>query len=193
MSEEIWKDIPDYEGKYQVSNLGRVKSCERQVWNGKKYFTHKERIMKGGFSGLGYLEFTLTKDGKGKSFNAQALVASAFLGYTLKKYHSILSGGNYDLKIIHKNGDVSDNRLENIEIPTHGENGEPLSGPFGTSYSGVIWHMGKQKWEAFFACYRTKTRYHIGYYDTDREAYNAWKPWKDEYFKMLKEVKDLQD
>ena len=41
--EEIWKDIKGYEGLYQVSNLGRVKSLPRLMWNGKGYYMSKEK------------------------------------------------------------------------------------------------------------------------------------------------------
>ena len=44
---EIWKDIKDYEGLYQISNFGRVKASEKTVWNGNKD---------------GYLNITLNKN-----------------------------------------------------------------------------------------------------------------------------------
>nr|MDF9460654.1 NUMOD4 domain-containing protein [Lactobacillus amylovorus] len=40
---EIWKDIQGYEGRYQVSNLGRVRSLDRYSWNGYKYWLQKKR------------------------------------------------------------------------------------------------------------------------------------------------------
>lgn len=66
---EEWKDIPDYEGLYQVSNYGRVKSL--------KY--GKERIMKQRKRKDGYLLVCLYKDGVIKSFTVHRLVASAFI------------------------------------------------------------------------------------------------------------------
>lgn len=43
--EEIWKDIKGYEGKYQVSNFGRVRSLDRLKWNGRTYCNQKGKIM----------------------------------------------------------------------------------------------------------------------------------------------------
>jgi hypothetical protein len=69
---EIWKDIPDYEGLYQVSNLGRVKSFKR---NGNS----KDRILKPRKNKNGYLYINLCKDGKRKNFEVHRLVCLAFL------------------------------------------------------------------------------------------------------------------
>ena len=65
---EIWRDIKGYEGKYQVSNTGKVKSL-----NYKR--TGKERIMKGNDNGHGYLRVSLTKDGKEKKCRVNRLIA----------------------------------------------------------------------------------------------------------------------
>lgn len=69
---EIWKDIKDYEGLYQVSNLGRVKSLNYK-------HTGKEIIMRPVKKANGYLEVSLCKDGKVKKFYIHRLVASAFI------------------------------------------------------------------------------------------------------------------
>lgn len=68
---EIWKDIKGYEGLYQVSNLGRVKS----LGNNKR---RKEKILKQVEDGGGYLFVLLCKNGKGKMFKVHRLVAQAF-------------------------------------------------------------------------------------------------------------------
>lgn len=69
---EIWKDILGYEGKYMVSNWGRVKSLNYRN-------TGKEGILKGVANGNGYLEVILFKEGKGKHYRINRLVAQAFL------------------------------------------------------------------------------------------------------------------
>lgn len=66
---EIWKDIEGYEGLYQVSNWGRVKSLK----------FGKEKILKPQTDINNYLRLYLFKDGKGKSFSVHRLVASAFV------------------------------------------------------------------------------------------------------------------
>lgn len=78
---EIWKDVKDYEGKYQVSNLGRVKSLERVVnHNGSKTRTFPERILKPNKVAFDYLQVTLYKDGKRKCKYIHNLVMESFIG-----------------------------------------------------------------------------------------------------------------
>ena len=72
MEEEVWKPIKDYEGLYEISNLGRVKSL-----NYKK--TGKEKILKNVENNYGYLMVGLTKNGKQKLFLVHTLVAEAFI------------------------------------------------------------------------------------------------------------------
>lgn len=73
---EIWKDIKDYEGLYQVSNLGRVKSLDRIDSNKHPI---KERLLKCGKVDGGYLAVALCKNGKYKTFLIHRLVAQAFI------------------------------------------------------------------------------------------------------------------
>lgn len=91
---EIWKDIPGYEGLYQVSNLGRVKS----FWLGK------EQIMKSCKNSSGYLFVKLYKDGKKKHYKIHRLVASVFL-----------PNPNNLLQVIHKDEDKTNNKVDNLE------------------------------------------------------------------------------
>ena len=69
---EEWRDIEGFEGKYMVSNLGRVKSLNY-------HRTGKEGILEGVDYGEGYLYVNLCKDGKGKQCRINRLVAQAFL------------------------------------------------------------------------------------------------------------------
>lgn len=101
---EIWKDILGYEGLYQVSTLGRVKSLNYNR-------SGKERIMKPVLYGNGYYIVKLCKNGKQKRFSVHRLVAEAFL-YKIPK----------GLVVNHLNQEKTDNRLENLEIVTQKEN-----------------------------------------------------------------------
>ena len=80
MTEE-WRDVKDYKGLYQVSNMGRVKSLKRIVWDSVRgyYKTVHERILKGKKSSTGYLQVHLYQDGKGKWCYVHRLVAEAFI------------------------------------------------------------------------------------------------------------------
>ena len=113
MIEEIWKDIPGYDGYYQVSNLGRVKSLSRTYTkkNMNAVFNTKECIkkpvlIKNQVSSNYYTSFSI--DGVRQTFTIMKLVGLTFLGETKK-------GECYQ----HKNKNTLDNRVENIEIVTH--------------------------------------------------------------------------
>lgn len=103
--EEIWKDIAGYEGYYQVSNLGRVKSLNRKIISGKgNRFTVGEMILKQTSDGRGYLNVGLTNQHGRKGFRVHKLVALAF----------VPNPNNYK-EINHKDEDKTNNRADNIE------------------------------------------------------------------------------
>jgi hypothetical protein len=81
---EIWKDVIGYEGLYQVSNLGNVKSLSKVKVSsnkkGKYLFTTKDIILKPGNDGAGYLRVCLTKDSKRMTKKVHRLVAESFIG-----------------------------------------------------------------------------------------------------------------
>ena len=94
---EIWKDIEGYEGLYQISDLGNVKSAYKH--NGRSNIILKQYVDKDG-----YLKIILYKDNKYKNFFVHRVVASAFIPNKL----------NYP-QINHINGIKTDNRVENLE------------------------------------------------------------------------------
>jgi len=99
-TQEIWKDIPGYEGEYQASNLGRIRSLKIL----KAYPCH----------GTGYPVVSLGSDGRGrdaKRAHVHYLVAAAFLGPRPVGYHTN-----------HKDGSRDNNNPENLEYITPGEN-----------------------------------------------------------------------
>ena len=99
---EIWKPKKDYEGLYEVSNLGRVKS----LGNGKS-INSKEGILKPGKIKQGYLQVTLCKNRKQKRFLVHRLVAEAFLP------------NPENLPFInHKDEDKTNNSVDNLEYCT---------------------------------------------------------------------------
>ena len=113
--EEIWKDIEGYEGLYQVSNYGRVKSLPKIHKTTKNYnklgYITKEKILRQRKTQRGYFLVTLYKDQKGKSLYVHRLVANMF----------ILNKDNKPC-INHKNGDKKDNKVTNLEWCTYSEN-----------------------------------------------------------------------
>lgn len=114
---ENWRDIEGYEGLYQISNIGRVKSLERTVPNyNQTGFTNsfkriKERIMKTKKDRKGYLYVELYNNGKSKVFKIHRLVAMMFLS-------------NVDNKpqVNHLDGNKENNCVDNLEWCTNIEN-----------------------------------------------------------------------
>ena len=78
---EIWKDVENYEGLYQVSNLGRVRSLERDIYcqNGTFHQHLKEKMLVPVLDRYGYQFVGLYKNGKRKKITVHRLVAEAFL------------------------------------------------------------------------------------------------------------------
>jgi len=80
MENEIWKDVPEYEGIYQVSNLGRVKSIKPRKLKNYKYKSYgHEKYLKSKIDKYGYLVHGLSKLGETKSYTLHRIVAKAFL------------------------------------------------------------------------------------------------------------------
>ena len=102
---EIWKDIKGYEGFYQVSNLGRVKSLKRVARNNHRV---RERILKTYIDKDGYIKCCLCKEGKRKPLMVHRLVAKAF----------IPNVNNYPV-VNHKDEVKDNNKVENLEWCTH--------------------------------------------------------------------------
>ena len=101
---EIWKDIKGYEGLYQISNLGRVKSL-------KYIHTGREKILKPSVDKQGYLNICLCKNGVKKWYLVHRLVYEAFVGDIPK-----------GMQVNHINEIKTDNRLENLNLMTPKEN-----------------------------------------------------------------------
>lgn len=108
---EVWKDIDNYEGIYQVSNLGNVKTLSRQIWNGKGFRTQCERILKQSDNEWGYNIVTLTKDSKRKPYKVHRLVAQAFIPNPENKE-----------QVNHIDGNKKNNNVQNLEWNTRQEN-----------------------------------------------------------------------
>lgn len=100
-NEEIWRPVIGYEDKYEVSNLDRVRSIKQN------------KIMKPQPTKDGYLRIRVSKDGIYTSKMIHRLVAEAFIP---------LPNNQYDYEVDHKDDDVSNNIVDNLQWLTHDEN-----------------------------------------------------------------------
>ncbi len=111
MKVEQWKDVLGYEGLYQVSNIGNVKSLDRVDPSGhKRIGKEKAKTLRNG-----YLSTTIFKDGVSKICNINILVLEAFVGKRPSGMESC-----------HNNGIKTDNKLENLRWDTHSGNAKDL-------------------------------------------------------------------
>jgi hypothetical protein len=147
MEEEIWKDVIGYEGLYQVSSLGRVKSLSR----GKEKILKPEKRNE-------YYSVVLSKNSIKKHKTNHQLVAESFID---KDYRS------KNLVVNHKNFNKLDNRLENLEVVSIRENSNRKHIKSSSKYTGVT----KSKYKGWISTIvlNGKNMY-LGSFDSEKEA-----------------------
>lgn len=106
MNKEIWKDIKEYEGLYQVSNLGNVRGLQSR-WGTRE----TPNIISQQTTKKGYKRVPLSKNNKSKQFMVHRLVYETFKGKIKNNY-----------EINHKDLDRSNNKIDNLEEMTHADN-----------------------------------------------------------------------
>lgn len=108
---EVWLPVKGYEGLYEVSNYGRVKSLDRYASNGKSIILYKGKILSNLIGSDQYYHVHLYKDGKRKPFLVHRLVADAFL-----------SNDNNKREVNHIDENKLNNCVWNLEWVTSSEN-----------------------------------------------------------------------
>jgi len=117
MEAEVWKAVPKYDGYYEVSDQGRVRSVHRRVrradakGGGTQLCRGRILVPRKGLSRYARASVQLAKHGVSKSYLIHRLVMQAFVG-------PVPTG----CEVNHRNGDSSDNSLGNLEYCTHREN-----------------------------------------------------------------------
>ena len=164
---EIWKNIPSYEGYYQASNLGRVRSLDKV----RTYKSGASKLLEGKMLNPtmdnGYKQVTLTMKGRQKAFKISQLVAMAFLGH---------KPDGLKLVVDHINGNRLDDRVENLRIVTHRANTSTCfranNGTFSSEYVGVHWSTDSLKWNS--KIYYDGINIHLGSFDNETDASDAY-------------------
>jgi hypothetical protein len=159
---EIWKDIPDYEGLYQVSNLGQVR-------NNKNILKPQGCSKRNGK--YRYLSIKLSKNGKAIRHRIHRLVAVTFLNYDINEK---------DLCVDHINNNSFDNNLDNLQIISIRENVSKDRKNIFSNLTGVS--RSKIKSKPFRSrIVIDKKEIILGYYENEYDAHLA-------YEKALKEL-----
>jgi hypothetical protein len=140
-----WKDIKGYEGLYQVSNSGEIKSFKRVP----------EKILKLSNDKDGYLQVQLCKNGKKKTYRVHALVAGAFIDNPYNK-----------TEINHKDYNVKNNNVDNLEYVSHIENIKHsiINRPIGKTGERNISYIKEKNKPYHLAIVRNKKRIDRYYY-----------------------------
>ena len=156
--QEEFRPVPGYEGYYEVSNFGNVKSLTN------------DKILKPCLDGRGYYKVTLSKDGKTKTIRIHILVDTAFLGH---------KPDGYKIVIDHIDNNKLNNNLTNLQLISQRDNSSKDKKNGTSQYSGVTWHKNTNKWRSQITVNGKKK--HLGYFKLEEEAYEA-------YQKALKEL-----
>lgn len=161
--EEKWKDIKGYEGLYQISSLGRVKSLERYVKARNGLRVVKERILTPTVNSSGYLCVQLRK-------NAVRFVTTVHRLVAIEFYNHIPSGNK--LVIDHIDNNKLNNCADNIQIISNRSNLSKGRKNKTSKYVGVSYHKSSNKWMA--QIYLNKKKSYLGRFDTEIEAHKAY-------------------
>lgn len=174
---EVWKDIPSYEGYYQASDFGRIRSLDRTITfkNGVERF-YKGKIIKGSVNKGGYRQTSLNKNGECMPLKFSQIVAITFLGH-------ITDGGIH--VVDHINGIKTDDNVDNLRVITQRENcsigfrsdRENLK----SKYVGVGFAQKSQRWVSKIHYKGVNIR--IGCFENELDASMA-------YQKALSKIKD---
>lgn len=160
---EVWKDIKNYEGYYQVSNFGNVKSLSREMLvRGKYPFVSKEKLLKKALGGQ-FLTVALWKDSVVKTKTVHQLMAETFLNH---------NPNGHNLVVRHKDMNKLNNHIDNLEIVTQREVSIKNNYKKTSKYTGVSWNNKYKAWVSFI-CINGNTKY-LGRYSTELEAHNKY-------------------
>jgi hypothetical protein len=163
--EEIWKDIVGYEGYYQVSNLGRVKSLDRTINYGKTTkVSIKGKILKLNTTLAGYLGISLYKNSGEQRFSIHKLVAITFE----------LPREDCHTQLDHINNNKLDNSIDNLQWVTGKENSTKRSLDSKSKlskYSCVYYRKNRDRWISKVT-FEGKLK-HLGSFKNQEDAYQS--------------------
>ena len=154
---EVWKDIPTFEKKYQVSNLGNVRALN---YKRKNIIKNLKKPINN--SGRHYV--CLSNNGNiFSNSNIYVLVARAFLGH---------KPCGYKLVVDHIDNNPLNDRLYNLQVISHRQNvSRTMKG--NSKYTGVFWDKSVDKWKSYI--YINNKNKYLGSYKNEKDASEAYK------------------
>lgn len=163
MTVEQWRPVRGYQGFYEVSDLGRVRSVDRVVGqrpNGPRLV--RGRVLSPATDSGGYQGVALCKYGTQRTERVHRLVIEAF------------AGAAPGMVTDHINGDRTDNRLANLRAATSSQNGmnKGLLAHSTTGFKGVTFYHRDRNWRAYIKVDRRQR--HLGYYADAESAARAY-------------------
>jgi len=136
-NKESWVDIKDYEGFYQISTLGNIKSLDREYWNGSVMVPLKGKLRKARLDTDGYRIVNLNKAGKKRTHKVSVLMGIAFFDYKFKKDKMVMD---------HINNIKTDDRRSNLQKITTRLNTSKDRKNKSSKYTGVSWSKANKAW-----------------------------------------------
>ena len=152
---EEWKNIDGYDGDYQISNLGRVRSLK----------SGKETYLKGGINSGGYPYVLLYVNNNRKNCPTHTLVWEHF---------GNIPRNGMILQIDHIDGNKLNNRIDNLQLLNQRENSTKyfLTLKKSSKYTGVYWYTRLKKWKAQININKKRTS--LGYFDNEEDAHKSY-------------------
>ena len=157
---EVWRDVKNYEGYYQISSFGRVKSLARLSSYSRRI---KVKILKPTVDKHGYLKVNFSKDGYQTTERIHILVAVHFKGH-IPDGHNIV--------VDHDDNDKLNNHVDNIKLISHRENSSKDIKGGSSDYIGVYRHKSRSKWVALIQV--VGKRVYLGSFADELEAAEAY-------------------
>jgi hypothetical protein len=164
MLTEQWKPIKNYEGIYEISNFGRVKSLERKIWNGFGFMSVKERMLKQALNKSNYYYIGLSKHNKRSCRSVHTIVWDHF---------GDKSRNGSKLQVDHVDENPHNNRIDNLQLLTNRENvtkgilHNAKNLPIGVRFN-------HNRYEAYIKKGMARKQTYLGRYKTIIEASNAY-------------------
>tara|TARA_R100000781_G_scaffold113283_1_gene81466 strand:+ start:1200 stop:2006 length:807 start_codon:yes stop_codon:yes gene_type:complete len=171
---EEWKDIPGYEGYYQCSSFGRVKSLRRFIKRTNHYMEISEKILKQQIPQR-YFCVGIKTNNLRKGYQVHQLVAMCFLGH---------KPNGFKIVVDHKDNIKENNFVWNLQLTTNRHNASKDKEGGTSKYVGVSWNKRTKKWRAVI--YHNGKETHLGLFDNEDTA-------SEYYQNALKAIKDGTD